>query len=56
LRLRPPRPDQPVANLTKERIKRRPILRGLLNEYERVASKSSSRPVARFRRPTGIPA
>jgi putative transposase len=37
LRLRPPRPDQPVAGLTKERIKRRPVLGGLLNEYERAA-------------------
>jgi transposase InsO family protein len=37
LRLRPPRPDQPVADLTKERIKRRPVLGGLLNEYERAA-------------------
>jgi hypothetical protein len=37
LRLRPPRPDRPVADLTKERIKRRPVLGGLLNEYERAA-------------------
>jgi putative transposase len=37
LRLRPPRPDQPVADLTKERIKRRPVLGGLLSEYERAA-------------------
>jgi putative transposase len=35
--LRPPRPDHPVADLTTERIKRRPVLGGLINEYERAA-------------------
>ncbi len=35
--LRPPRPDHPVADLPQERIKRRPILGGLINEYERAA-------------------
>jgi len=35
--LRPPRPDQPPADLFKERIQRRPVLGGLINEYERVA-------------------
>ena len=35
--LRPPRPDHPVADLSQERIKRRPVLGGLLNEYERAA-------------------
>jgi transposase InsO family protein len=35
--LRPPRPDHPIAGLTTERIKRRPVLGGLINEYERVA-------------------
>jgi transposase InsO family protein len=35
--LRPPRPDHPVADLSRERIKRRPFLGGLLNEYERAA-------------------
>jgi putative transposase len=34
---RPPRPDHPVADLSKERIKRRPVLGGLINEYERAA-------------------
>jgi hypothetical protein len=33
----PPRPDHPVADLSQERIKRRPILGGLINEYERTA-------------------
>jgi transposase InsO family protein len=35
--LRPPRPDHPVADLSKERIKRRSVLGGLINEYERAA-------------------
>jgi transposase InsO family protein len=33
--LRPPRPSHPAADLSYERIKRRPILGGLINEYER---------------------
>jgi putative transposase len=33
--LRPPRPDHPVADLSRERIQRRPVLGGLINEYER---------------------
>ena len=32
-----PRPDHPDAGLSKERIKRRPVLGGLINEYERAA-------------------
>jgi putative transposase len=35
--LRPPRPDQPPVDLSRERIKRRPVLGGLISEYERVA-------------------
>ena len=35
--LRPPRPDHPLADLARERIKRRPVLGGLINEYERAA-------------------
>jgi putative transposase len=35
--LRPPRPDHPVADLSQQRIRRRPVLGGLINEYERVA-------------------
>jgi hypothetical protein len=35
--LRPPRPDHPAADLSKKRIKRRPVLGGLINEYERAA-------------------
>ena len=35
--LRPPRPGHPVADLSQERIKRRPVLGGLINEYDRAA-------------------
>ena len=35
--LRPPRPDRPVADLSQKRIKRRPVLGGLLSEYQRAA-------------------
>jgi hypothetical protein len=35
--LRSPRPDHPVADLSQERIKRQPVLGGLINEYERAA-------------------
>ena len=35
--LRPPCPDHPVADLSRERIQRRPVLGGLINEYERAA-------------------
>jgi putative transposase len=35
--LRPPRPDRPVADLSRKRIQRRPVLGGLINEYERAA-------------------
>ena len=35
--LRPPRPDHPIADLSQKRIKRRPVLGGLINEYERAA-------------------
>jgi putative transposase len=37
LQLQPPRPDHPIADLSRERVKRRPVLGGLLNEYERAA-------------------
>ncbi|MFE4678026.1 integrase core domain-containing protein [Streptomyces sp. NPDC056723] len=35
--LQPPRPDHPIADLSHKRIKRRPILGGLINEYEGAA-------------------
>jgi hypothetical protein len=35
--LHPPVPDHPVADLSQVQIKRRPVLGGLLNEYERAA-------------------
>ena len=37
LQLQPPRPDHPVADLSRKRIKRRHVLGGLINEYERAA-------------------
>ena len=37
LLLHPPRPDHPVADLSQERIKRWPVLGGLINEYARAA-------------------
>jgi putative transposase len=37
VQLQPPRPDHLVADLSQEQIKRRPVLGGLINEYERVA-------------------
>jgi len=33
--LHPPRPDRPVADLSQQRIRRRPVLGGLINEYQR---------------------
>jgi transposase InsO family protein len=35
LQLLPPRPDHPAANLDQQRIRRLPVLGGLINEYER---------------------
>jgi putative transposase len=35
--LRPPRPDHSLADLSQERIRRRPVLGGLISEYERAA-------------------
>jgi putative transposase len=35
--LRPPRPDHPIADFSRERIKCRLILGGLISEYERAA-------------------
>jgi len=35
--LHPPRPDYPPVDLSRERIKRRPVLGGLISEYERAA-------------------
>jgi putative transposase len=37
VQLQPPRPDHPVADLSQERIKRWPVLGGLIKEYERAA-------------------
>jgi putative transposase len=37
LDLQPPRPDRPAIDLTHQRITRRPVLGGLITEYERAA-------------------
>ena len=37
LHLRPPRPDHPAVDLDSQRIRRRPVLGGLISEYERAA-------------------
>ena len=37
LQLQPPRPDLPAPDLDYRRIRRRPVLGGLINEYERAA-------------------
>jgi putative transposase len=37
LQLQPPRPDLPAPDLGYRRIRRRPVLGGLINEYERAA-------------------
>ncbi|WP_250558514.1 transposase [Pseudonocardia lacus] len=37
LRLQPPRPGEPATDLVSNRISRRPILGGLINEYEAAA-------------------
>jgi len=35
--LRLPRPDHTVADLSRQRIRRQPVLGGLINEHERAA-------------------
>ena len=35
--LHPPRPDHPAADLSQHQIRRKPVLGGLINEYERTA-------------------
>jgi putative transposase len=37
LQLRPPRPQMPVPEPVYDRIRRRPVLGGLINEYEPAA-------------------
>ena len=41
------------ADLSQEQIQRRPVLGGLISEYERAAEKPRSTPVAEFWNPTG---
>ena len=53
-RLLPPCPDHPAPGLHQQRIRRRPILGGLINEYERAAQNSRSTTTAEFWNPTDI--
>jgi putative transposase len=41
--LRPPQPTHPVPTLNYEQIKRRPVLGGLINEYERADKTAAQR-------------
>ena len=48
LQLLPPRPDHLAPDLNHQRIRRQPILGGLINEYERAAYTRRSAVVAQF--------
>jgi len=43
-----------LAGPSRERIKRRPVLGGLINEYERATQKPWSKTVAEFWPPPGL--
>jgi hypothetical protein len=49
--LRSPRPDQPIPALPAQRITRRPVLGGLINEYQPAARTPSSGPSTGFGAP-----
>jgi hypothetical protein len=51
--LRPPQPDDPIAGLSQEPFRRRSVLCGLINEYERAGQKPWSKAVAEFWHPIG---
>jgi transposase InsO family protein len=53
--LRPPRPDHPIARPYRERIKRRPVLGGLIKRIRAGCVKPWSKTVAEFWHPTGCP-
>ena len=55
LQLRPPRPEAPVPEPVHGRIRRRPILGGLINHYEPAAFNRWSSTVTEFWNPTGSP-
>jgi hypothetical protein len=52
--LRPPRPDHYIADISRQRIKRRRVLGCVTNEYERAAQKPRSRSVAELWNPTSL--
>nr|WP_306749574.1 integrase core domain-containing protein [Saccharothrix yanglingensis] len=51
LQLAPPRPDRPIAESACTSIRRRPILGGLINEYEPTAAQPQIRPYGRLLAP-----
>src|SRR3954452_23425158 len=53
LQLRPPRPGSPVPQPARGRIRRRPVLGGLINQYESAAWNRRSETVAEFWNLTG---
>jgi putative transposase len=55
LQLRPPSPEAPVPEPVHGRIRRRPILGGLINHYEPAAFNRWSSTVTEFWNPTGSP-
>ncbi|MDT7652464.1 MAG: putative transposase, partial [Pseudonocardiales bacterium] len=53
-RLLPPRPDHPTADRHQQRIRRRPILGGLINEYQRGSLKPQINPGSRVLEPDRV--
>ena len=49
--LRPPRPGHPIADLSRQPIRRQPVLGGLIHEYERAAVKAEVRTGGRVLEP-----
>jgi hypothetical protein len=54
LQLRPLRPDSPIAEPVCGAIWRRPVLGGLVNEYEPAALTAASEATAEFSNPTPL--
>jgi putative transposase len=54
LHLRPPRPESPIPAPVHRTVRRRPVLGGLINEYELAVRTSSSDATADFWNPIGV--
>jgi putative transposase len=50
---RPPQPDHPVADLSRQRIRRRPVLGGLISDTSEPPKRPRSGPEAEFWNPRG---